>query len=450
MNRPSRQSLEQGSAITAAAVSAAILTILAAGLLSYMATEGRLTSRSHAWKHALHLAEAAAEIGVAEFTYQYTQGGSGFTTGRSWTDQGGGSYTKTVSNFTSNAGATIGHLTINATGIGTSTPQITGIGTATASVGTQNVSRAVRIGFAANSLFPMGIISKNTITMSGNASVDSYDSSDSTKSTSGLYDSSKKQANGNIGTTSTSANSITLSGNADVYGTASTGTGGTMSMSGNAQVGPTFVGGDRADTSTEAETSGWLTDSGPTAPPDVSLPSGLSSASSLGNINDDVTISGGDWQASQINLSGNDTITISGTVRIYVTGSSSISGNAEIQINAGGSLEVYAAGSVSIAGNGVNNDATTPDKNMWYGLSSCTSWSMSGNADWVGTVYAPQATLTCSGNGDASGAFVASTITISGNGEYHYDEALQDFTGSSSYSVASWQELRYSGGTWVP
>lgn len=447
----SQRTSTRGSAITAAAVSAGILSILAAGFLTYITNEGRLTGRSHAWSQALHFAEAAAELGTAEFLYQYTQGGSGFTSGRGWTSLGGGSYTKTVSNFTSTAGTTIGHLTINATGIGTGSPQMTGIGTATSSIGGLDVSRAVRVGFATSSLFPMGIISKNNLTLNGNASIDSYDSADPTKSTGGLYDASKKQANGNVGTVSGAAGAISMNGNTDIYGAAATGAGGTASMTGNAQIGQTFVNGDRADTPAEAQTAGWLTDNFSNSPGDVSLPSGLGSAPSLGTINSTQTINGGDWQASQISLSGNRTVTINGTVRLYVTGSTSISGNARILINAGGSLEVYVAGSVSVAGNGVNNSATTPDKNMWYGLPSCTSWSMSGNADWTGTVYAPQAAVTCNGNGNASGAFVGDTITINGNGSYHFDEALSTFTGGSAgYSVASWQELRSSGGSWVP
>jgi hypothetical protein len=221
---------ERASAIVAATVTAAILSILAAGLLTYMTNEGRLTSRSQAWKQAFHLAEAAAELGIAEYNYQYTQGGSGFTSGRGWSSLGGGSYTKSVSNFTSDAGTVLGDLSINVDGVGSSNPLITGIGTATSSVGNLSVSRAVRVGFASSSMFPMGMISKNNISLNGNAEIDSYDSSDPAKSNSGLYSSSKKQANGNIATISTSGGSISMNGNTEVYGVAATGSGGTASL----------------------------------------------------------------------------------------------------------------------------------------------------------------------------------------------------------------------------
>ena len=45
---------------------------------------------------------------------------------------------------------------------------------------------------------------------------------------------------------------------------------------------------------------------------------------------------------------------------------------------------------------------------------------------------------------------VAHSITLCGNANFHYDEALKSLNGPTGYVVASWQELRYVGGSWVP
>ena len=61
------------------------------------------------------------------------------------------------------------------------------------------------------------------------------------------------------------------------------------------------------------------------------------------------------------------------------------------------------------------------------------------SAQFVGTLYAPQAALTMSGSAAAIGALVANKITTSGGMSFHYDEALGG--GGSKYVVTSWAEL---------
>jgi hypothetical protein len=168
-----------------------------------------------------------------------------------------------------------------------------------------------------------------------------------------------------------------------------------------------------------------------------------------GTINNNLTLAGGDWQATSISLAANRTLTITGNVRLYVTGNTSLSGNARINIAPGARLEVYCAGSISLAGNGVVN-SNRPEDNQWHGLSTCSSATIAGNGAFVGTLYAPHAALTVGGNGEVQGAVVANSIVFSGNANLHYDEALRNISGSSGYLVVSWQELRPAGGAWVP
>jgi hypothetical protein len=441
---------DRGSALISAAVTAAVLSILVAGFVSYMANEYLLNLRSHNYNQALHLAEAALETGFGQFKYQ---GGQFQSAPSGWSGSGSGPYTKTVTNFTDATGRVVGSFTVTVNGVGAANPQIQGVGTANAARGPSSVSRAVLVKLATSSTFPVGLMSRNVINLNGNnAYTDSFDSGDPAKSTGGVYDAAKRQPHGDVATDSTLTDSIGI-GNADIYGTAATGPSGTVTMGPNGSVGPTFTSGERATTVAAGVAAGWIRSDFNVDVPDPTPPSGASSwpAPAIGaSINNSGTISTGDFKVSDISLAGNKALTISGNVKLYVTGSTGISGNATVVVLPGASLTVYAAGSISISGNGVQNDATYAVKNIWYGLSTCTSVSVSGNGSFTGAIYAPEADLSVSGNGNLYGAVVAKSVTLGGNANFHYDEALKGFYSPTGYVVASWQELRYIGGSWVP
>jgi hypothetical protein len=442
-----------GSALACATIASGVLSILIAGVLSYMSNEYKLNYRSHLWAQAVHIAEAAVEVGFAELNNQYFKGGNGFQTARGWTDQGGGTYSKTISNVTDTAGKTIGELSITVTGVGTAHPQIFGTGTSI-NRAKANASRAIEVTTAPSPRFPVALMSKQRVDLNGNSVyTDSFDSSDPTKSSGGQYDPNKRQPNGHVASNDVLINTVNI-GNADVYGTVVTGVGGTVAMGPNGSIGPTFDEANRATTVSDGVAKGWIRNDFDVDVPDASLPSGMDSAPSLGNINNATTINGGDWKIGNINLGGNgQTLRIEGTVRLYVTGNTSISGNGSILIAPGASLEVYSAGSVSIAGNGVANQTSLASNNKFFGLPGSTSWNISGNGQWTGTIYAPQADLAMKGggtNGDMSGAVVAKSITLEGNVKFHYDEALEDSGGIVGYVIASWRSLSPNGaGGWV-
>jgi hypothetical protein len=289
--------------------------------------------------------------------------------------------------------------------------------------------------------------------MNGNrVYTDSFDSTDSTKSSSGLYSFAKRQPNGDIASNDTIINSVNV-GNADIYGQVMTGPGGTVYMANNGSVGPTFVEANRATTVQQGIDNGWIRNDFAVDIPNVSLPAGATAWSSVGNINNNHTLSGGDYLASSVSLSGNNKLIITnGTVRLYVTGNASVSGNGQIAVAGNAKLEVYVAGSVSIAGNGVVNGSGLAANNQWYGLPTSTSWSVNGNGFWIGTMYAPNASFALNGggaNGDMSGAVVADRITLNGTVQFHYDEALRSGQFSLGYLVASWQAYHWNGSTWV-
>jgi hypothetical protein len=441
---------EQSSAITVAAVSAAVLAILIAGFLAYLSNEYRFNARSHRWTQALNLAEAGVEMGCAEFNFQYWNGAlsQGFTAARGWQAQGGGSYTKTVTNYTDTAGNIVGDINITASGVGSATPQVFAIGTCAAPVAGTNLTRAVRVYLKRATSFPYAFMTKTNINYSGGVSVDSYDSSDPTKSTGGLYDPTKRQANGSVACIGNAGNGITV-GNAAIYGNLSTGPVAPVSIGGSGSYGPTFVVANRCTTVACGLSNGYLRKDLSVDIPDVALPTELLTAPSLGTITGG-TIFSGDYQATGMNPSS--PITISGTVRIYLTGDATFTGaGASLVIPIGSRLEVYTtASNVRLGGGGVVNGSGLAINNQWYTLAGVTTdFRITGSASWSGTVYAPDSDLRIGGGSPLFyGALIARTITANGSVQFHYDEALGNV--GQGYSVKSWQSFAKNGGSWVP
>ena len=86
----------------------------------------------------------------------------------------------------------------------------------------------------------VGVVGIQSVTMGGTAVADSFNSTDPDYSTGGLYDPNKRLDHAGIGTLGTNKPSIST-GSAKIYGTASTGPGGTVS--GNIGDGDFFAGG---------------------------------------------------------------------------------------------------------------------------------------------------------------------------------------------------------------
>jgi len=234
-----------------------------------------------------------------------------------------------------------------------------------------------------NSLFQDGIFARDTIQMSGNAYTDAYDSSK------GPYSAASRSNNGHVRTNG----NIALSGNATIGGNAIPGPNQQVTMAGNAAV----TGSTTAATSPASYTP--------------------------------VTVPGGATSLGALSVSGNKTRTL--TAGTYVASSISITGNAKLIINAsGGPVNLYVTGNISVAGNGIANATNLPSNLMIY-QSGNSGIAFSGNADFYGTIYAPESPLTVSGNGNMFGAFVTSTLQNSGNGGIHFDQALKSIPGGA-------------------
>jgi hypothetical protein len=183
-------------------------------------------------------------------------------------------------------------------------------------------------------------------------------------------------------------------------------------VDGSVYVGPAALGGDVAN----INQVGTITGSTGTEPhtwnlPLSNIPAGVANQGALSIAgNRTVTLSEGTYWFSSISVAGNGKLATSGRVKIYVTGS------------------------VDIGGNGTLTAGNRPPNLVIYGTvdptnsaNKCTSVSIHGNGSFYGAVYAPDANINVVGNGDTYGALTGNTVTITGNANFHYDEALGDF-----------------------
>jgi hypothetical protein len=300
------------------------------------------------------------------------------------------------------------------------------------------VSRRIEAVVRPVSAFDEAIMSVGVVDLTNqNIVVDSYDSSDPTKSTDGLYDATKREENGDIATDG----QLVEAGNAHIYGDVATNAG---TVSGVANI----TGTERTDFYQE--------------PIPVGAPAWSTWNSSLSVVNGTATITASATQGSaasryvlsSVSVSGGKTLTIAGNpdgsqtyVEIYVNGDISVSGTGQIVIQPGVSVTIYFAGNVDISGNGVLNGNNQPDDLLLYGIQPPDGASehvnFGGNSQITASIYAPGHDVTVNGggtNGHVYGSIVGKTVTMTGVSNLHYDERLGSVGMINSYKIVSWFE----------
>jgi hypothetical protein len=300
------------------------------------------------------------------------------------------------------------------------------------------VSRRIEAIVRPVSSFDQAIMSVGVVDMTNqNIVVDSYDSSDPTKSTNGLYDPAKRQENGDIATDG----QLIEAGNAQIYGDVATNAG---TVSGAANI----TGVERTDFYQE--------------PIPIGAPSWSAWNHSVTYVTDTNTINASSTKGSpssryvlsSVSLSGNKTLTVAGNadgsqtyVEIYVTGDISVSGTGQIVVQPGVTATIYFTGNVDITGNGVLNSNNQPGDFMLYGIQppsgSSKHVSFGGNSQITASIYAPGHDVTVNGsgtNGHVYGSIVGKTVTMTGVSNLHYDEKLGSTGVINNYKIVSWFE----------
>ena len=141
----------------------------------------------------------------------------------------------------------------------------------------------------------------------------------------------------------------------------------------------------------------------------------------------------------------NANVLVRGNARLWVDGSGSEAGGKAFTISITGTLQMWVRDSVSFSGNAAANTTGDALRMRINGLPTCTDISFSGNAEFTGTIYAPAAHLRFNGGGmdraDFMGAAIVGSAQLNGHFEFHYDENLGRAGPSSAFVIASWVEL---------
>jgi hypothetical protein len=315
------------------------------------------------------------------------------------------------------------------------------------------VSRTIEV-IAKPLMYPAGIptiLAKGAITLNGKGSVDSYNSN------TGAYGGTNVYSNATV---ETDGNSLVMNGGATIQGDTAQ-NGGTPKVTGGSMITGTVDTNfyERID---EISAPDWM--SSAPSPVDVNgntVGTIKSSNVVISTAANTTSSNAAKYTLSGISLSGGSTLTITGTnvatyVDLVVTGDISVSGLGSIVVGPNVVVSIWAGGNVSLTGGSiVNTDGTVsnhPGNFTIYGIQPGTpgstitskkapSYQISGDGNLSAVIDAPDANVTYSGNGAFFGAIIGNTVTISGNGSVHYDEALGNLSGKpQDYLVGSWFE----------
>lgn len=365
--------------------------------------------------------ESIAEAALEEILWEYNYGGADFTT-NGWL-AAGATTSKTENSFTNSSGTAIGSYTATVSNYLTTSPEVTITATYTAQG--HGTTATLHAKLQPRPLFDSAMLSKDVITLTGNAFTDSYNSSLGAYNADlggGVYNiGSDADVRTNLTNTANAINLNAANGNPAIKGDAGTGSGSTVSHSSK-------VSG--AVTSTVDETIS-----------DNSVPAAMTGLASGGTLSSTVIPMGpGDYKYDAISIAGNNEVEVSGagTTRIWVTGNVSTAGSSTLELQSGGTLIMYVGGTVSAGGTGISNLNGTqyPGRMQIYGLSTCASVSISGSANFVGLISTPSANVTLSGSSGYYGALVGNQLTATGGGGVHYD--AQAITASTSGYEIEW------------
>lgn len=456
---------QSGFTYVAVVITMIIVGTMLTAYLKMVSVQNQSTMRSQAWNRTVPVLEAGVEEALAHLNKNAAADSGGtFTpnmTADGWASTGDGGwfkigqlgddyyYTKITQFVAGNY-----YPFIQSTGYVKQLPTLsmkTRSGPFMAAIGldqllsSEYVKRTVVCNTTNVPTYMKALVAKHGIDLNGNnVRSDSFDSTKPAYNTNGRYDPTKALAHGDIASNDTITNSINV-GNANVWGSVSTGPRGTVS------VGALGCVGDAAFQANPANLGkiqpGHATDDMNVEIPDQVMPNvAWSAMPSGGTVNGDhydyVFNQPGHYQAS---LAVNGKILISApNVRIRIDDGLTFTGQEGVTMTSNASVIVYLnCPSVNIGGNGIVNQGNA---NQCYilGTERLSSLSIGGNGTMTAVVNAPYADVTFNGGGnplsDFTGSAIANSVHFTGHYSFHYDEALPRIGAYRGYMVTSWNE----------
>lgn len=254
---------------------------------------------------------------------------------------------------------------------------------------------------------------------------DSFNSTQSSSSTGGLYDSQKRRAGGKV-----RSNSATVALGGTVYGDLYT---------------------NGADAPQDSHVTGTVNNASFTPLPIVNAPTWAGNPLAPGSIAGPTSLAAGPAllpaQYRFTGISGDLHITqgllnLGTAVEIYVNGD--LTGG--IEIDSGITAKVYVSGSINTKASKLKNDGARASSLQIYGVPNgagvTQQITLASDANLIAAIYAPAHNLTLSGSSDFSGSIVCKQFQLTGAMRVHYDESLAASVGPLlRYQIASWKEI---------
>jgi len=427
-----------GSVLMIALVTGGVLGVSMLSYFLLMNHQNTMVHRGQAWNHALTMAEAGVEDALAHLNIDFGTNNPFGNPSQGWSGPVAGP--ATLDDERSLAGGRYSVLIERAAGTGF--PIITSNGKVKVPNSSQFVERQVQVRCVPKAAYQSAMVVRKDITFNGNnITTDSYDSTSNFYSTSNRYDQLKRKAGGDIVSTEGFINV----GNADIKGKLYTG----PINAGQYSVGPGGSVGDLNWNGPGIQPGGWYFNDFNADFTPVGVPNTKPEASSwapsptMGTPVTNKYVLNGDAYKHDGELKltkKTDEIVVTGNAKLYVTGNISIAG--QIVVEPGATLKLYAAGASSQFK--IVNAAGVASAFQYYGLPSNTQITWTGNSEFIGVVYAPNANLKLSGGGsggnDFQGSMVVNAISLVGNFSFHFDEALKKII-PSGWVVTRWEEL---------
>jgi hypothetical protein len=430
-----RQHNDQGSVLL---VTLGVTLVLGLSLASYlMLTRWQHVSvvRSQAWNTAMALAEAGIEEAMAQLNPSALIFGTNINrSANGWTLQADGMYHAPRRYLPG------GYYDVAMTQ--DTFPVVYATGSVPIPALSATVSRTVKVTTTTGSIFRGAMVALDDIDLKGfNITTDSFDSNSETYSTGGLYDSAKRKAGGDV---ASSEGMINVQ-NAKIMGTLYTAPEGNFTIGAGGSVGSLgWVLGGSAGVEPGHYKNDFNMDLPSVLPPyqTAVLPDG----DVIDGTNYTWILGYGNYMYAEpkgANFKTGDIILVVGRARVYVTGDFIMQGGSSIIIAPGASLELYVGGANTTIS--TLNNAGNCSTFSYFGLPGNTSIDLSGNATFLGSIYAPNAGLVLSGGGgnitDFQGACAVRGIGMNGHFNFHFDENLMRKGPVRGYQITSWTEI---------
>jgi Tfp pilus assembly protein PilX len=169
--------------------------------------------------------------------------------------------------------------------------------------------------------------------------------------------------------------------------------------------------------------------------PNINVPQSLLDMPSGGILGVSTTLSSS-AKYDGINLAADpnkgSTITVNGSIKLYITGDIRLGNTDKIQIvdaatNPNASLTIFLGGNLIIDNGGALNNLTTdPKKLKIYGLDTCQIIDFKNSGTFYGAIYAPNADIHLYNSFTVYGAVVGKSFTQDVNANFYYDMSLRE------------------------